>query len=373
MWEVQRSMRYGHVVEGVVREAEWCGDGLWRLIVDAAGRARRALLYEQFTPPAAVGDAVALNTTAVDMGLGTGGYDFVVHVVGKRRRSTGQTGHIMKLRYTPLQTPVMAVEEQDSPHHDTMKAHEDVAGLPVVVTFLHSQVAPAAAALRLALGPNAVISYVMTDGAALPIAFSDIVRRLVQHRVVDNTITVGHALGGDVEAVTLFSGLLAARWVLLADAAVVAMGPGVVGTGTSFGTTAVEVGHYADAASVVGARVFVAPRLGFADPRERHVGVSHHVLTALGRVAQRRCTVVLPQLDERRRQLVLDQLRSGGITDRHDVMEEARGSQALDYLTELGVELRSMGRGRQEEGPLFLAAAAAGYVAADAAGNPLEN
>src|SRR5690606_31758504 len=121
----------------------------------------------------------------------------------------------------------------------------------------------------------------------------DTVRDLRRLGVVDKTVTAGHALGGDVEAVTLFSGLLAARWVLGAAAAVVGMGPGVVGTGTPFGTTAVEVGQHADAASLLGGRVFAAPRLSFADPRPRHRGVSHHTLTAFGLVAQRRCTLAL--------------------------------------------------------------------------------
>lgn len=358
-------MRHMHVAEGVVRGAVACGGGLWRLTVELAGQVRPALLYEQFTPPALPGDIVALNTTAVDMGLGTGGVDFVTHVIGKRRTATDQAGHIMKLRYTPMQTPVLSVEEEGGPHHETMKTKQDLAGMPVVVAFLHSQLAPAAAALRLALGSEAVIVYVMTDGGALPIAFSDVVRRLLELGLLDKTVTVGHAVGGDLEAVTLFSGLLAARWVLNADAAIVAMGPGVVGTGTPFGTTAIEVGQHADVVSLLAGRAIVAPRLGFADGRERHMGVSHHTLTALGRVAQRRCTIVLPNLGESRRQSVMRQLVDAGITGRHEVREEARGRQALERLAALRIELRSMGRGPQQEAPLFLAAAAAGYVAAD--------
>src|SRR5690606_23688994 len=180
------------------------------------------------------------------------------------------------------------------PHHALLREKSDLAGLPVVIAGLHSQLAPAAAALRLALGPRATLVYVMTDGGALPLAFSGLVRRLIQAGLLDKTVTVGHAFGGDLEAVTLFSGLLAARWALGADAAVVAMGPGVVGTGTKFGTTAVEAGQHADAAAILGGRPVAAPRLSFADPRPRHRGVSHHTLTAFGVVAQRRCTVVVP-------------------------------------------------------------------------------
>ena len=47
------------------------------------------------------------------------------------------------------------------------------------------------------------------------------------------TITVGHAFGGDLETVTLHTGLLAARHVLGAQVAVVAQGPGNLGTGST--------------------------------------------------------------------------------------------------------------------------------------------
>lgn len=358
-------VRHLHGAEGVVREAVCEGSGLWRLTVDVDGELRPALLYEQFTPPAVSGDRVALNTTAVDLDLGTGGVDFVIHVFGKPHRRVQRQGHIMKLRYTPLQLPVSAVEEEDSPHHDVLKSNDELAAMPVVVVALHSQVAPAAAALRLALGPEATIVYVMIDGAALPLSFSTVVRRLVALGILDKTVTVGHALGGDVEAVTIFSGLLAARWVLRADAAVVAMGPGVVGTGTPFGTTAIEVGQYADAVSILGGRAVVAPRISFSDGRPRHRGVSHHTLTAFGRVAQRRSTFVVPRLPEEQRVVVVSQLEAAGIFRRHDVREETRGQHVLDYLADAGIPLRSMGRGPEQEKALFLAASAAGCVAAD--------
>lgn len=359
-------MQHVHVVEGVVRQAIPLGRGVWRLTVDVDGQHRQALLFEQLTPPAAAGDRVALNTTAVDLGLGTGGVDFVSHVLGKRRRGRGP-GHIMKLRYTPAQLPVLAAEEQASPYHEVLKEKSHLAGMPVVVATLHSQLAPAVAALRLALGQRATIVYIMTDGAALPLALSDTVRRLLASGLLDKTVTVGHAFGGDLEAVTLFSGLLAARWALGAHAAVVAMGPGVVGTGTPFGNTAVETGQHSDAVAILGGRPVAAPRISFADPRRRHQGVSHHTRTAFGVVAQRRCTLVVPQLDERRRNVVMAQLEEAGIIQRHDVREESRGQAALDVLQACGVPLQSMGRGLQRDPALFLAAAAAGYVAADLA------
>src|SRR5690606_9467433 len=251
------------------------------------------------------------------------------------------------------------------PHHALLREKSDLAGLPVVIAGLHSQLAPAAAALRLALGPRATLVYVMTDGGALPLAFSGLVRRLIQAGLLDKTVTVGHAFGGDLEAVTLFSGLLAARWALGADAAVVAMGPGVVGTGTAFGTTAIETGQHLDAAGILGGRAVAALRLSFADPRARHRGVSHHSLTALGVIAQRPCRVAVPRLADDEERLVRSQLDGAGIPARHRLVDEARGQEALDALADRGVALRSMGRTPAEDPAPFLAAAAAGYVAAD--------
>ena len=61
----------------------------------------------------AVGDRVVVNTTAVDLGLGTGGWH-VVHWNLERDGWDGPGGgHIMKLRYTSLQIDTGAAEEHD--------------------------------------------------------------------------------------------------------------------------------------------------------------------------------------------------------------------------------------------------------------------
>ncbi len=49
------------------------------------------------------------------------------------------------------------------------------------------------------------------------------------------TITTGQSFGGDLEAVTVHSGLLTARHAVGADVAIVAQGPGNLGTGTKWG------------------------------------------------------------------------------------------------------------------------------------------
>ena len=143
-------------------------------------------------------------------------------------------GHIVKARYTPMQQMLLAVDEQDSPHHADLADADDLAGMPVVVADLHSALPAVLAGIR-STHPHARVAYVMTDGGALPAAFSRAVAGLADAGWLASTITVGQAFGGDHEAVTTHTGLLAARYVVGADVAVVTQGPGNVGTGTRWG------------------------------------------------------------------------------------------------------------------------------------------
>ena len=98
-------------------------------------------------------------------------------------------------------------------------------------------------------------------------------------------MTVGQAFGGDLEAVTVHSGLLAARLALDADLVIVTQGPGNLGTGTRWGFSGVGAGEAVNAAAVLRRPPVGSLRISGADPRARHRGVSHHSLTAYGRVA----------------------------------------------------------------------------------------
>jgi len=49
------------------------------LLVEIDGREEKAVNYNELTGEVQVGDQVILNTTAVKLGLGTGGYHFVLH------------------------------------------------------------------------------------------------------------------------------------------------------------------------------------------------------------------------------------------------------------------------------------------------------
>lgn len=315
-----------------------------------------AIAYPRLGGRCAVSDRVLLNTTAVDMALGTGGAHFVVanaRVTEGVAFDSPSGGHIMKIRYTPAQVDVLAVEEQDSPHHDVMKAVDSLAGMPVACCGLHSHVPLVAAAIKQS-APEARVAYVMPDGAALPIALSDIVRASREAGLVDTTITCGHAFGGELEAVNLHSGLLAARHVARADIAIVAIGPGVVGTATPFGHGGIAQGEALNAVLALGGLSVAVLRASGADPRARHRGVSHHTLTALTRVALGRVIVPLPVLPADIADAIEETLEESGIWDKHTRVVTRAGRDVQPAMR--GVEVRSMGRSASDD-PLFFACA----------------
>jgi hypothetical protein len=288
-------------------------------------------------PAATVGDRVVVNTTAVDLGLGTGGWH-VVHWNLEYDAFGSPPGHVMKLRYTSVQLDV------DAPG----AARADLDGVPVVVCELHSQVAAVAVAFHHG-APDAELAYVMTDHAALPIALSDLVYELRQRNLVARTITCGHAFGGDREAVSIFDALALAA----ADAVVVAPGPGGVGTGTYLGFSALGLGQAIDAAAALGATPIVALRASNADPRPRHRGVSHHSVTLLTAGTRERVTVpVPPSVDV-----------PPGIVARHNV-ERIDPLDIVAMLDRAGLDVSSMGRPAAADPLLFECAAAAGNRAA---------
>ncbi len=338
--------------------------GLQELEVSCGGREERALNYISLTGEAFPGDEVYLNTSAVRLGLGSGGYHFVIANLTRTPDLPQPPGHIMKLRYTPFQVRVLSAEEEASPCHEAVASFEDLAGCPVVVGTLHSMLAPIVAGCKVSAGDRVRVAYVMTDGAALPLAFSRTVRELKEAGLLVGTVTAGHAFGGDLEAVNIYSGIAAARAALKAEIIVVTMGPGIVGTGTRWGTTALEQGVVVNAVHSLGGCPVAVPRISFADPRPRHRGVSHHTLTALGRVALAPAFVVLPELPPAEQELVWESLAAAGIPGRHRVVVRP-GEEALRYLEERGIAVTTMGRGPAEDPAYFLAAGAAGIFAGE--------
>ncbi|MFV0534380.1 MAG: DUF3866 family protein [Cumulibacter sp.] len=319
----------------------------------------RALAYPALVGTPDVGDELLVNTTALDLGLGTGGYAIVIANLTRLPADRDGAGHLVKMRYSPLQATVLGVDEQDSPHHEAIASCDSVDGMPVVVADLHSAV-PAILAGIHADRPSAKVAYIWSDGGALPAWFSRSVADLSDR--LTGTITVGQAVGGDLEAVTVHSGLIAARVVLGADIVIVAQGPGNLGTGTPWGFSGVAAGEAVNAAYAVGGRPVAALRISDADPRGRHVGVSHHATTAFFKVGLVPLDVPLPdRLPEELDRAVRRDLTSAPERAAITSVDAAGLDEALRACP---VRLSTMGRGLDEDYAYFLVNAAAGRHAA---------
>ncbi len=343
------------LVTGVLTERP----GLQRVSVrlDGADADERAYVLADLVGPVAVGDRVVLNTTAVDLELGTGGWHVVHWNLARHRWSAPGPGHIMKLRYTSLQADTGAAEEL---HADRLADADHLQrALPIVACGLHSQL-PCVAAVVRDLRPDWQISYVMSDSASLPIALSDLVPRLLDAGLIDTTITAGHAFGGTLEAVNVTSALLVAERIADADVVIVAPGPGVVGTASRLGFSSLDLGANLDAGAQLGGRPVAALRFSLADPRPRHQGVSHHVRTALARGTSVRALIGVPH--GRFAGRVHADLAESGLDTIHDVVEVPVPDVA-ELLASHGVRVTSMGRGPEEDPGFFEVAGAAGVVA----------
>ncbi len=290
LWREARVASLVREWDGAIEyEVEVVSEGIWRRC--------RALAYPQLVGTPEIGELVLLNTTALERGLGTGGYALIVALPNRIPVDVPLgPGHLVKARYTPLQTMVLGVDEQESEHHAVLAAADDLLGMPVIVADLHSSLPAIIAGLR---HPNPIcrVGYVMTDGGALPAWFSRSIAGLRAAGWIDLCITAGQAFGGDLEAVSVHSALLAAKHVAGMDVVVVTQGPGNLGTGTRWGFSGVQAGEVLNAAAVLNGRPVAALRISGADARERHRGISHHSLTAYGRVALAPADVVVPVLD----------------------------------------------------------------------------
>jgi len=321
------TLRRGRVTAVVDRH-----DGLARIEVDGEA----CVAYPRLTGPVAVGDEVIVNVQARVLRLGSGGFDVLYANLTRGLDLPPEAGaHVMKLPYTPGQGAVRHAEEG-------RELPDTLTGMPVVCCSLHSQVAPVCAGI----GTRPRIAYVQLPGGALPVSLSDAVRALRELGFVEASVAVGACIDGDVQCVSVASALLWAAAEKF-DAAVCAIGPGIVGTGSTFGHGGVAAAEAANAAHALEGLPVVAARASGADQRERHRGASHHTRAVL-------------------------ELCLGGV-----VVPWPAGWDAPDWLEPreevdvtgweeagAGLPLSHMGRGPAEDPVFFAAAFAAGRVAA---------
>ena len=328
---------------------------------------RSALNLTDLTGELLVGDTVVLNTVAVELKLGTGGLDYVVSVTPNRLPNTPPKGHILKLRYTPLQIPVLAVEAPESPYHEAIAQFQSLQELPVICMELHSQLPAVCAGIRWAeqihnLSRPLKIVYIMTDASALSLPLSRIVPVLKSQNLLSATITIGQAYGGDYEAINLYSGMAFAKEVLNADVIITGQGPGNAGTQTPLGFSGIDQGVSVNAVASLGGTPVLVPRISFAEKRHHHHGMSLHTITILRQVVRAPVWVPIPRLP-------IEQLvRICTMMDELDMSSEIQTTiidteQSISELEKLSPYLSTMGRGLKEETPFFLAGAAAGILA----------
>ncbi len=309
------------------------------LTVEVGGERRPAWADESLLGEMREGDEVVVNVAALDLGLGSGGFD-VVHVNLTRGLQGGEGGeeHVMKLNYSSLQHPVQPVErgfgEQGA-----------AGGIPVLVLPLHGHLAPAAWAAAQAR-PGLKLGYVQTAGGALPGPLSRDVAELRERGLLCGYVTAAPAYGGEHEALSVVGALDAAAAELGWDAVLVGPGPGMIGSETALGHGGMAALDSAHAALALGLPTLLSPRLSAADLRDRHRIVSHHTLTVM-RMLLGPVEVAVPAGEP-----VATALLAEASGWRHKLREAPAD---LAGYAATGLPTRTMGRDLAED-PLFFAA-----------------
>jgi hypothetical protein len=314
------------------------------LEVEVNGERRRAWADEVLLGEIREGDEVVVNVAALDLGLGSGGFD-VVHVNLTRGLEGGPEGdaHVMKLNYTPLQHPVEPVDrpkawflsDADRPIRTTRLT-------PVAVLPLHGHLAPTAWAAAQA-APGLRVGYVQTGGGALPGSLSRDVKQLRERDLLCGHITATPAYGGEHEALSVAGALDAAASELGWDAILIGPGPGIIGSDTAYGHGGMAALDNAHAALSLGLPIVISPRLSNADPRDRHRGLSHHTRTVL-ELLLAPADVALPEGET--------ELASSLENSKHRIH---LAQPDLGGYAASGLPTTTMGRGLEDD-PLFFAA-----------------
>jgi Protein of unknown function (DUF3866) len=337
------------------------------LTVEVAGERRPAWADPATVGEVREGDEVVVNVEALDLGLGSGGFD-LVHVNLTRGLDAGgaESDHVMKLNYTSLQHPVPPVEPELDGDDAPARA------IPVLVLHLHGQLSPV---LWAAADRGLRIGYVQTPGGALPGRLSRDVAALRDRGLLAGHVSAGQAYGGEHEAISVAGGIDAAARVLGWDACVAGPGPGILGSASRLGHGGLAALDTMHAALALGMPTLLAPRLSSSDPRARHRGLSHHSHTVL-ELALAPVRVPVPEIETEGWPLLGPEAPEGGsgrealeeliavTKGRHDLVVERVD---LAGYADSGLPARTMGRDLSDDPLFFAAALAAGAALAGAA------
>lgn len=316
------------------------------LIVEVDGERRAVWADASLLGEMYAGDEVVVNVAALDLSLGSGGFD-VVHVNLTRGLRGGERGedHVMKLNYTSLQHPIAPVER-------LLSESAQSASVPVLVLPLHGHLAPAAWAAA-QVSPGLKLGYVQTGGGALPGGLSRDVTLLRERGLLCGHVTAAPAYGGEREAISVVGALDAAANRFGWEAILAGPGPGIIGSETRLGHGGIAALDTAHASLALGLPTLLSPRLSAGDPRERHRGISHHTMTVISLLLGA-VEVPVPAGNP----AIAARLAEAG-DGRHRLIEERAD---LDGYARAGLPAFTMGRGIEED-PLFFAAALAAGVA----------
>jgi Protein of unknown function (DUF3866) len=320
------------------------------------GRERSAIADARLLGRCEVGDELIVNVQAVDLALGSGGFD-VVHVnLTKGLSGEGAAGaHVMKLNYTSLQHAVVPVEELEAQSSRAAQLKTSLSNTAVGVLALHGQLPALAWAFAQSAPAGAKLGFVQTPGGALPGGHSRVVRALLERGLLAGHLTAGAAYGGRHEAITTAGALRHAASALGWAAIVCGPGPGIVGSGSLLGHGGMHALDSAHTALALGARTTLVARMSSSDPRARHQGISHHTMTVL-ELLLAPVTVALPA------ECSSAKATSESIHDWRTVAVD------LDSYAASGLPTQTMGRAIQDDQPFFAAALAGGAVLAESLG-----
>ncbi|MCX7832364.1 MAG: DUF3866 family protein [Actinobacteria bacterium] len=237
-----------------------------------------AISFIQFVGSLSKGDKVILNTTATELNLGTGGYDFVIAKIGEGCLSfeDEKESHIMKLNYTPLQFSTTFIEESEE-YDEALRIFEEKGRIdaPVFVLTIHSHILPLLIGLNRSIN-DARVTLIIDDSACLPAYMSQTLDYCVKNNLVYDVITSGNSFGGKKEATNCLSAMIYASFANKSKVIVVSPGFGIKGSGKKFGSSAIRALESLSYAESLKAPAFLVPRISFAEKRDRHYGISHH-------------------------------------------------------------------------------------------------
>lgn len=306
-------------------------DNSIQIIKVNTGKIEKAINYLNTNPPCEIGDEIVINTIANRLNLGTGGYNFVYYNLSNngtyRESNDRHFGHIIKMKYTPMQLRIKPVEEYEE-YRDLFDERVKIEPKPVIAATLHSMVPPIVSTVKY-LKPDLKISCIYTCGGALNSSYSNVLRQLKSKKLINSVITSGECYGGDFESINIYTAIIFSIKALKSDILIVCCGPGIAGTSTYFGFSTLEFILPVYASKILGCRPIVVPRISFEDKRKRHYGISMQTIALL------KCLdfpVNVPICNSENHEILNQQLETYKINDKHNIifLESSETKKAME-------------------------------------------